>query len=307
MSLTNIYLDTSRLPDDILSYTDQRFYDFVESFLGKLHSRLLAQLHISSVPCFLLTENPCAIFNMDIDDEILEKLSKEICVKLKNNQFIVKPGIENSFKCLKQLLSKKTEEKLKKKRKGQQRSTNLGNTISTQSSSFSSASISLSQPLSATNSLSLLTLDEHRQYLLNLIQQWCIDNKSSLQLNQLELKEGVDFTFFFLTVNDGLEATVECKCGSKISLGKNLDKIQLSNFYKHLKDTKCSNIMALKKKEEKHIQQSVMNPTTTPSKVTDDLITTVSSHRLTSSTSSPGDKKRRISQGSQEKQKKKKE
>ncbi|CAF4947978.1 unnamed protein product, partial [Rotaria sp. Silwood1] len=176
MSLTNIYLDTSRLPDDVLSYTDQRFYDFVESFLGKLHSRLLAQLHISSVPCFLLTENPCAIFNMDIDDEILEKLSKEICVKLKNNQFIVKP------------------EKLKTKRKGQQRSRNLDNTIATQSSSFSSALMSLSQPLSSANSLSSLTLDEHRQYLLNLIQQWCIDNKSSLQLNQLELKEGVDFT-----------------------------------------------------------------------------------------------------------------
>ena len=84
MLATSCYLDTNRLPNDVLSYTHQVFYDFVEVYLGKLYARLLSYLHISSVPCFPLTENSCGIFALDIDDKVLEELSQEMCIKLKN-------------------------------------------------------------------------------------------------------------------------------------------------------------------------------------------------------------------------------
>ncbi|CAF3331205.1 unnamed protein product [Rotaria sp. Silwood2] len=264
MFVTNFYLNTSRLPHDVLSYTDQDFYNFVEMFLGKLHARLLSYLHINSVPCFLLTENPCSIFSLDIEDEVLEQLSREICIKLKNNQLIVKPGVENSFKCLKDLLLKKIEQDMKRtKQNSKQQTVTLGNTTSTQSFSISS-SMSMSPPSLLTSSCSALTIDEHRQYLLNCIRLWCLDNKANLQFNELELKEDTDFTFIFSNINNFLEVSVKCKCGSNINLGKNAEKFQLSNYYKHLKDTKCSHMNILKKKEQEHThsqQYTITNST----------------------------------------------
>ncbi|CAF1369097.1 unnamed protein product [Rotaria sp. Silwood1] len=230
MFVTNFYLNTSRLPNDVLSYTDQDFYNFVEMFLGKLHAHLLSYLHINSVPCFLLTENPCSIFSLDIEDEVLEQLSREICIKLKNNQLIVKPRVENSFKCLKDLLLKKIEQDMKRtKQNSKQQTVTLGNTTSTQSFSISSSML-ISPPSLLTSSYSALTIDEHRQYLLNCIKLWCLDNKANLQFNELELKEDTDFTFIFSNINNFLEVSVKCKCGSNINLGKNAEKFQLSNY-----------------------------------------------------------------------------
>jgi hypothetical protein len=314
MSLTNFFFDLGRVPDDVLSYTDQSFYDFVETFTGKIHARILALLHISSVPCFLLTENPCAILTMDIEDEMLRTLNQEACFKLKNNQYIVKPGIENSFKCLKELLSKKTEETLKKTKSNvKQLSGKAANSISTTSFSLSSSSISMSQSLSSTALSSPLTTDEHRQYLLNFIRQWSIDNIENLQLNESQLNENDDFTFYFSTINDVLEANVVCKCGSKINLGKNAEKFQLSNYYKHLKDTKCSNMKLLKKKvgQTQSRQQATTTSTPTSYDVTDGL--TPTSYEVTdgptpSPPSSIANKKRSNEfQDSQKKTKKKKE
>ncbi|CAF1345205.1 unnamed protein product [Rotaria sordida] len=271
MSVAHYYLNTSQLPNDVLSYTDQDFYNFVEMFLGKLHARLLSYLHISSVPCFLLTENPCAILTLDIDDEVLEQLSQETCIKLKNNQLIVKPGVENSFKCLKELLKKKIEEHMKTtKRNIKQQVITVANTNSTQSFSLSS-SMSTSSPSLFTSSCSPLTIDEHHQYLLNCIRQWCIDNKANLRFNEFELKEDVDFTFIFSNINNFLEISIQCKCGSKINLGKNAEKFQLSNYYKHLKDTRCSHMNALKKKAQEQMQNrqhTGINLTATSSPIT---------------------------------------
>ncbi|CAF3587897.1 unnamed protein product [Rotaria socialis] len=167
----SFFLDTSRLPDDVLSYTDEVFYTFVEVHLGRIHARLLSYLQIRSVPCFLLTENPCEILTLDIDDKVLEQMSQEICIKLKNSQLIVKPGIENGFKCLKNLLLKKIEEEMKKmKLKGKQQFMTFANTTPVQSIALST-SISASSTSLLTTPYSPSIIDEHRQYLLKLIHQ----------------------------------------------------------------------------------------------------------------------------------------
>ncbi|CAF3278734.1 unnamed protein product [Rotaria sp. Silwood2] len=99
-------------------------------------------------------------------------------------------------------------------------------------------------------SLAPLSLDEHKKYLLSFIRQWCFDYKECFHLNELGVKEGSDFMFDFSNTNDNLQEAVHCKCGIRINLGKNGPKFQPSNFYKHLRDSKCLNIIELKKKNE---------------------------------------------------------
>ena len=249
----------------------------------------MSYLHINSVPCFLLTENPCAIFALDIDDEILAQLSQDICIKLKNNQLLVKSGFENSFKCLKELLLTRIEQYVKGKKHGdKQHMTTLANTTPTQPSSNSS-SIPTLTPSLITSSCSPLTIGEHRQYLTSCIRQWCIDNKTNLQFSELELKEDVDFILIFSNMNNFLEVSVQCTCGSKLNLPKNAEKFQLSNYYKHLKDSRCSHINELKRKEQEQIhgrQYIPTNPTATAFDITTVPLMSVSSDYSEASKSS---------------------
>ena len=68
MSIANVFIHIDGEIAEILSYTNEKFYKFVETCLGSLHARILQCQHINSIPCFLLTEAPCSMFLLDIDD-----------------------------------------------------------------------------------------------------------------------------------------------------------------------------------------------------------------------------------------------
>src|ERR1700722_15822356 len=113
MSTTNIYFDVERLPPDILSYVDDQFYDLAKAYLGQGRSDLLKIQEINSVPCFLMTDDVSEILHMDIDCDELMNIKKNLCFKLKDGSFMVKPGIDIGFKCFKEILLRKTESKIK--------------------------------------------------------------------------------------------------------------------------------------------------------------------------------------------------
>ena len=213
---------------------------------------------------------------------------------------IVRSGILNSFKCFKETLIKKNEEysKCLKPRKAKSNS-NL-------STDFNAAQILYSSQASTTAAASLSwTVDEHKSYLLILVRQWCFNNKQYFNLNELDLKEGVDFVFIFSNNNNDLQGSVSCKCGTRINLGKNGTTFQLSNFYKHLKEFKCSNMNTVKKNNEKQLalsQTSSLEPNLSTFESTTDPILTNSITAQTSSSSSNTSKKRKYEHQSFQKQ-----
>jgi hypothetical protein len=110
-----VFYDTHDLPSDVLSLIDHQFYDFVQGRLGEHQSSLLKLQEINSVPCFLLTNDSCEVLNVNIDDIEVNLLKKHVCFALPDGSFVVKPCIRTGFKCLRDILTKKTEEKLKLK------------------------------------------------------------------------------------------------------------------------------------------------------------------------------------------------
>ncbi|CAF1321693.1 unnamed protein product [Rotaria magnacalcarata] len=135
MFSSNVYYDTSDLPTNVLTLVDDKFYDFVEEHLEIYQSLLLKLQQINSVPCFLLTYDPCQILNLNIDDNDINELKKQICFPLMDGSFVIKTGVKTGFKCLRDLLTKKAEEKLKqsKNTKAQPQTTATFNILSSSS------------------------------------------------------------------------------------------------------------------------------------------------------------------------------
>ncbi|CAF3347154.1 unnamed protein product [Rotaria sp. Silwood2] len=254
------------LPADVLYLSGYDFFQFIKTVLGEPEANLLDKISIKSTKCLIQTEDPLDIFNYDIDDEELEMLKSELSFKLKNKKFMVKPGVIAGFRSLKDALRKKINEQSTKP-KGRKQHQQLFNT--------SSSSIYSLVPVAATQAPSLsnksFSLAEHKAHVLKLIHKWCSDNKENFDLEHFDLQENFDF---FLNIDydesTDVKASLKCKCNKLILLSKNDNKIQVSNYYKHLQSNGCNHMKNLKKaakelKLSRQQQQQSTPVTLTPS------------------------------------------
>ncbi|CAF1014716.1 unnamed protein product [Rotaria magnacalcarata] len=133
-------------------------------------------------------------------------------------------------------------------------------------------------------STSSLCLSEHRSHVLNLKKN----------------EEGIDFTLNIdFDRHSVIQVTVKCKRGKVISLCKNDQKIQVSNFYKPLQTIGCSHIQEIKKVEKQMILQQQLQSTISIS--TDQRINTQTTPNINSvpASQSRNNAKRRITSESQ--------
>ncbi|CAF3605642.1 unnamed protein product [Rotaria sp. Silwood1] len=227
---TTYAFDTNQLPKDVLSFTDEKFYGFVKEILGKTAADLLQIQAINNVPSFLLSNDVCAVIELDIDSKELDELRQKISFSCRDGTCRVKVGIKNDFKYLKRLLLSKLEENGKIKPRQKQTTTKIYSTPS------------------------VLTKENHVEFIHTSIKKWVEDTKENVNLDNLELKPGADYTLTITDNDNDLEGSIRCKCGVKIKLRKRDGKFQITNFYKHLRSLTCSMI----KEKKNHSQQHQM-------------------------------------------------
>lgn len=255
------------LPTDILSRIDEHFFSFVREILGKSFSDLLEILQINSASCFLMTDDFLDVLNMDIEHKQLIDLKKSICFQLKDGSTVIKPGIVAGFKCFKEALINKREmimKQMKKNKKPLFSSTAIDEQSSVALSPSNPTLLEISSQFSSypDNSTSI-SFTLHKELLGQYINRWCQENKSNLGFVDLFLQdEGVDYTSRF-TLNDQHEISCEitCRCGVIIKLSKKDDRFQMSNFYKHLRQTNCSHMSRLKELEQQETEEATIQRT----------------------------------------------
>ncbi|CAF4653297.1 unnamed protein product [Rotaria sp. Silwood2] len=217
------------LPSNILTLSGYDFFQFIKNTLGEPEVNLLSKISVKTTSSFLLIENPLDIFNEDIEDEELDKLKEQLCFKIKNDKLLIKPGVLSGFLSLKQALKDKLNLQLKHQNKKKKKQ---------QDANISSISSVLATQTTTSPSLSIT---EHQAYVLKLIKRWCLENKENLSLELFELEENVDFIVnIYVDHNLAIQGTIKCKCGKVIALSKNNEKIQVSNYYKHLLSVECT-------------------------------------------------------------------
>ena len=235
------------LPPNVLMLSGYDLFQFIRTTLGEPEAKFLNKILVKTVSSFILIENPLDVFNQDIDDEELDTLKEQLCFKMKNDKFLIKPGVLSGFVSLKEALKEKLNQQPKHatKRKQQQLNDNVS----------SISSLALSTQEARTSSLSS---SEHKSHVLKLIKKWCKENRENLNLEKFQLEEDIDFTLNInIDRNSVVQATIKCKCDKVIILGRNDQKIQVSNYYKHLQSIGCSHMKEIKKAEKQELMQQL--------------------------------------------------
>jgi|GEM_PF-5571510 len=242
-------INTSVLPDDILSYTDTQFYNVAKQIVGDIGMELLEIQSIRSPDSFLSIPDVFAI--LGIKCAALNPLKESLCLKTDDDKYIVKPGIKSLMTYFRELIIKKQAEVMKILRYKNNLCISVIPSITTISSTTNESSSSQQQQLSVSATTNLvqptttIPVDEnyHRNFIINSINNWCTKFSS-----KLSLIEGTDYHLTVKSLNDNITAKIKCGCGSKVGLVKIRKNIQISNFYKHLVSMACNTIHKSKRR-----------------------------------------------------------
>lgn len=224
------FVDTSELPSDILNYRDEAFYSIVNRLTGSEETELLRIQCVRSVNSFVRISNIFDVLN--IDSEEINRIKKEVCFVLNDNTYVIKPGIKASMDYLRDLFFKKQRE--------------MGKNLNREySNSSGTVSMRISTSEIVPNEQRATTIDSvnHRLFLIQSIDEWCIKNENSLNAIHLKLIEGTDF-FISEPSATGDFIHIRCSCRISSKLPRQGNHFQLSNFYRHLKAGKCSMIQS---------------------------------------------------------------
>lgn len=243
------------LPPNVLTLSGYDFFQFIRTTLGEPEANLLLKIAVKTTSSFILIDDPLDIFYQDVDDEELDELKQQLCFRLKNERFLIKPGVLSGFRSLKEALKNKLTQQGKNQKKRQQHQSLLFDTNGSMVSTRMDTNNSTTAP-SVT-----MSLGQHRKYIVELIQKWCKDNKENFNFTNFQLEEDVDFTLNIESNRNSIEnASIKCKCGRLISLAMNQDKIQISNYYKHLQSTACTLMKELRNAERRKELEEQQRP-----------------------------------------------
>ena len=204
-NMTRLSLDTSPLPHDVFTYTDQAFFDFVQSFCGTDEADLLFIQAIRSIDSLLSVRDIYSIFALDSED--LGEIQARCGFKSRNGCYTVRPGIKSSIDHLCALLREMQKEMTRMKRK---------QSFLNQSAISFQSTIAFSPDSNAASVVSKKTEAEHRVIIEQCIEEWCVQNKNSFDTPHFNLIHGVDYQLDFTSTLD--RAKINCCCGTSASL-----------------------------------------------------------------------------------------
>ncbi|CAF3784528.1 unnamed protein product [Rotaria sp. Silwood1] len=206
--MARMLLDISQLPQDVLTYTNKRFFDFIEGFCGKDEADLLSIQAIRSVDSFLFIEDVYSIFTVDSEDVI--EIQTRCAFKNRNGTFTVKPGIKSSLNYVLSLLKEMKKEAIKQKKNHLVSTPLIVSTTLVNGVDSSSIDTVISPFISKKNEA------EHNEFIITSIEQWFVQNTSAINFRNINFVCGIDYHLKFSPSLDKVE--VLCSCGSTSSL-----------------------------------------------------------------------------------------
>jgi hypothetical protein len=255
MARRKLFVDTKILPSDVFTYHDNDFYSLINQLAGPDETALLKIQGIRTINAFLRTANIFDILN--IDSEEIKTIKEQTCFILKNDDYIVKPGIKSSIEYLHDLFSLKQAEIIKNTNGKRWSISNISSTIiTTPGSSVQAISSTDTIIQQSTTMTTTTTIDEgdHRSYIIKSMNEWCLKHADEMGISDLKLIEGTDYLLTVSASNDS--AHIRCGCRASARLPKQGKNFQLSNYYRHLKSKTCAMLKAKQQEKNSNVNTS---------------------------------------------------
>ncbi len=243
-------IDLNNLPDEVLFYSNDQFYKFIENCLGVDEMNLLKLQSIKNMRTLLNVPDVFDVFSVNCKE--LVDLKNSICFvdEDNNNNIIVKSGIKAGINDLIITLKEKNSKYIKRTKNFQSSTSSLSsttnhpnsNTQSSNTSIFDSVDASLtSTPTTASN---LMSINDYIDLISNSIENFSINT-----FKNIILKNNDDYSIRLTLLHANIDGHIKCGCDTTVKLvfRPNAKSFQLSSYFKHLKKSHCS--MIKKKKQ----------------------------------------------------------
>lgn len=95
-------IQTSPFPDDFLSYSGNKFYQFVKNFLGEIEADILEVQSIKNVRVMLRITDVFSFFDINCEETL--ELKTKACFVTDEMNYLVRPGIRSNMEYFIELL-----------------------------------------------------------------------------------------------------------------------------------------------------------------------------------------------------------
>lgn len=241
-------MDLSSLPDEVLFYSNDQFFKFIENYLGVDEMNLLKLQSIKNIRTLINVPDIFSVLSMKCK-ELLDLKNRLCFIDDDNNNFIIKAGIKTSFDDLIIKLKEKNNKYLKRRRnsKSSTLSSTTNNPVTNTSllNTTSSNAMDLSQTLTSTPLPNSLSINDYIHVISDSIEKYSINT-----FKNIILKHNSDYVIHLSQLDTGINGFIKCGCKSTIKLAFRLHtkSFQLSPYFKHIKKSRCA--MVKKKRQE---------------------------------------------------------
>lgn len=252
--------DLNNLPDDVLFYSNEQFFIFVEQYLGVDESELMKIQGIKNIRALIHIPDVLAVIDLDCDE--VNEIKKRVCFNTKNKGFVVKQGIKCGIQDLIETLRKKRNDYEKRSKRSKQSESSIRVTSNNGFNLSSSSEQNTNSSLPITTSTVIMNESSNSNLLMNIDYVQCISDSirkfCEKKFDDLLLVKDLDYTILSPDSSFDSHTRIKCSCGSTIKTNYREDtsSFQLSAFYKHIRDSRCIMMKMKKKKSEKIIESN---------------------------------------------------
>jgi hypothetical protein len=249
-------IDLNNLSDEVLFYSNDQFYKFIEENIGVDEMMLIKLQSIKSSRTLINVPDVLAILSFKCK-EIVE-LKNRICFidEDDDKNFVVKSGIKTNIIDLITALKEKNNKHIKRKKNSKSSSPKLNdlqsNTSSSNVSSLDSNESQLTPVLSTAPTF--MSTNHYIQLISDSIEKFSLHT-----FENIILKNNIDYVICLTILGAEINGCIKCGCNTtiKISFRSKSKSFQLSAYLKHLINTRCC--MIKRKKQGLDKVHGIMN------------------------------------------------
>jgi hypothetical protein len=243
-------IDLNNLPDEVLSYSNDQFYTFIENCLGVDEMNLLKLQSIKNIRTLLNVPDIFHVFSINCKE--LADLKNSICFvdEDDNNNIVIKSGIKAGIENLITTLKEKNSKYIKRTKNFKSSTSPSSSTTNHSNPNAQSSNTSISDPIDASLTSSpatasnLMPINDYIDLISNSIEKY-----STNTFKNIVLKNNDDYSICLTLLHSNIHGHIKCGCGTKVKVifRPSANSFQLSSYFKHVKKSHCS--MIRKKKQ----------------------------------------------------------